>query len=231
MTQADALALYTPVPVAIHMWFADGAGWAYHPDLNDEVLETIIRAVTPDLYSSETEAGALRFSEAGMLVVKKSRQAECKDPRAQERNPHLLRVAFFSPLAWDRCARLNGSDEDHFCRGISAQLAKLVLPLKRGPSDDLKIWVAAETPQSLPMLAAADDQTKESEHQSAIESLSRDNTQLKQDNSDLRRINAHLRRAVPTTWQRLAATAVIAMLTAIATTAVLFLTGLLSVSR
>lgn len=81
------------------------------------------------------------------------------------------------------------------------------------------------------MLAAADDQTKESEHQSAIESLSRDNTQLKQDNSDLRRINAHLRRAVPTTWQRLAATAVIAMLTAIATTAVLFLTGLLSVSR
>ncbi len=217
MTEAKALALYTPVPVAIHMWFADGAGWAFHPDIGETMLEEIVRTVTPDLYSSKSDTSVLRECGAGSLVIEKSRQEQCADPRATERSPHILRVAVLPVQAKDVLA---DTDESGSCDEISHQLKNLSAPTKRGQSDLLRIWLAVAEPElQAPPEAAARGHV--------ADDLERENAQLKQDISDLRRANERLRKAIPTRRQRLATTFVILVVSAVLTTVILFLAGLL----
>lgn len=223
MMQEKVVALYTPVPVAVHMWFADGAGWAYHPDIGDEVLEEIIRTVTPILYSSMSETSVARECQAGLLVVDKVRQETCADPTAIERSPHTLRVALLSPPVWDACSTRDEPDDKRLCDDIFRQFSKLPTPTKRGQCESLVVWVTAEPARKATATPEVIDEPKAWPQQAEADALVRENRQLKQDITDLRRENQGLRRTIPTIRQRLASVLAIVLVTALLTAVAIYL--------
>ena len=226
MMQSKAAALYTPVPVAVHMWFADGAGWAFHPDIGDEVLEEIIRTVSPVLYSTASEMGA-RVCKAGLLVFDKIRQDACADPSAAERCPQMLRVALLSESSWDACSTKEESDQKRLCEELCGQLNKLPSPAKRGRCESLLVWANA---QVAPVTKAPDqnDVPIAAPPHAETDDLATENQQLKQEVVFLRREFQKLRRAIPTGRQRLVSALAIVVVTALLTAAGLFLAGLVS---
>ena len=228
MMQEKVVALYTPVPAAVHMWFADGAGWAYHPDIGDEVLEEIIRTVTPILYSSMSETSVARKCQAGLLVVDKVRQENCADPGAIERSPHTLRVALLSPPVWDACSTQEEPDDKRLCDDIFRQFSKLPTPTKRGQCESLAVWVTAKPARTATVTPEVIDETKAWPQKEEVDDVTRENSHLKREVADLWRENANLRRAVPTRRQRLASALAIVLVTALLTAAALFLSGLIS---
>ena len=159
MMQEKVVALYAPVPVAVHMWFADGAGWAYHPDIGDEVLEEIIRTVTPVLYSSNGQTSLACECQEGLLVVDKVPQENCEDPSAVERSPHTLRVALLSQPVRSACSTEVEPDEKRLCDDIFRQLNKLPSPTKRGPCESL-VWVNAESADTATATPEVNDEPK-----------------------------------------------------------------------
>ena len=228
MMQEKVVALYTPVPVAVHMWFADGAGWSYHPDIGDEVLEEIIRTVTPILYSSVSETSVVRECQAGLLVVDKVRQETCADPTAIERSPHTLRVALLSAPVWDACSTQEEPDDKRLCDDIFRQFSKLSTPTKRGQCESLVVWVTAEPARTATATPEVIDAATACPQQAEVDGVTRENSYLKREVADLRRENANLRKAIPPRRQHLASALAIVLVTALLTAAALFLAGLIS---
>ena len=128
ITKAKAVDLYAPVPVAVHRWFADGAGWAYHPEIDDRVLEEIIRTVTPILYSSENESRGIHQSAVGLLVVEKFPQKNCDDASAVARSPHVLRVAVLNPAVWNGCRSPEQAETEWLESDLFRQFGRLSDP-------------------------------------------------------------------------------------------------------
>ena len=202
------------------MWFSDGAGWAYHPDIGDEVLEEIIRTVTPILYSSMSETSATRECQAGLLVVDKVRQENCADPSAIERSPHMLRVALLCQPVRGACST---KDEPELCDEIFRHLGKLPSPTKRGQCESLVVWVNAESAGTATATPELNDEPKAWPQQAEADALARENKQLKQDVTDLRRENQGLRKTIPTRRQRLASELAIVLVTALITAVAIYL--------
>ena len=227
MTQSKGAALYAPVPVAVHMWFADGAGWAFHPDISDEVLEEIIRTVSPVLYSTGSETGAARVCKAGLLVFDKIPQDVCADPSAAERSPQILRVAMLSESTWDACSTKEESDQERLCAEICRQLSKLSSPSKRGRCEPLLVWASAQV-ASVTKAPDLNDAPVAPPPHAETDDLTKENRQLKQEVADLRRDFQRLRRTMPTGRQRLVSSLAIVLITALLTAAGLFLAGMLS---
>jgi hypothetical protein len=80
--------------VAIHMWFADGDGWAYHPKLHGKTFQNIVKGVGKHLHSVNNSESIDLDYEAGKLIGDKSPQEDVKDPKAIRRSPFVLRVAW-----------------------------------------------------------------------------------------------------------------------------------------
>src|SRR5262245_3931335 len=89
----------TLVPVAVHMWFVDGAGWAYHPNLKPTA---VLGAVNEYLQSGTSQERVyVRFS-GGILVGEKLPDENCKDPKAVNRSPFILRFGYLNQDASDQ---------------------------------------------------------------------------------------------------------------------------------
>ncbi len=218
--EAKAVELYAPIPVAVHMWFADGAGWAYHPDIGNDVLEEIIRTVTPVLYSSESESKAIRKCPAGLLVIEKLPQEKCDDASAIARSPHALRVAVVSHSVLGTCFPAEQADTDRFGEQMFRELGRLAYPTKRGRCESLVVWAKA-APPVLPTPDVGGEPAPTPEHVQTDE-LAKENGSLKQELADLRRENEYLRKTIPTRGQRLFNTMAIVLLTALLTAAAIY---------
>lgn len=216
---AKTVDLYAAVPVAVHMWFADGAGWAYHPDIGDDLLEDIIRTVTPVLYSSESESRVVRKSPAGLLVVEKLPQTNCDDTSAIARSPHALRVAVLNQSKLDTCFTPEQAETDWVGEDLFRQFGSLSCPTKRGRCESLVVWAkAAPVPAKSPTPEAVDQPMASPLHTNNDE-LTKENVLLKQEIADLRRQNEFLRNMIPSRRQRLMSAIAIVIVTALLTAA------------
>jgi hypothetical protein len=84
--------------VIIHRWFADGAGWAYHPTYGDHRLR-IVKVLGDELSNQrqKLEAGNgrhrfVRMIEEGVLLGEVVDDLACPDPMAAGRHPTILRA-------------------------------------------------------------------------------------------------------------------------------------------
>ena len=219
---AKAVDWYAPVPVAVHMWFADGAGWAFHPDISDCVLEEIIRTVTPVLYSSESESRVIRKSAAALLVVEKLPQVNCDDASADERSPHVLRVAELNQPVWDACFTPEQTENDRLCDDLFRQFGRLSYPAKRGPYGSLVVWAKVAPARAESPTSEAIDEPIVSPQQTHVDELTKENGLLKQEITDFRRQNEFLRKNLPTRGQRLVSAIAIVLVTALLTAAAIY---------
>ena len=225
---AKAVDWYAPVPVAVHMWFADGAGWAYHPDISDNVLEEIIRTVTPILYASESESRVTRKCPAGLLVVEKLPQENCDDASAVERSPHVLRVAVLNQPIWEACYPPEQAESDRLCDDLFRQFSRLSYPTKRGRCESLVVWAkAAPAPANSPTHEVIDEPMALPQ-QAHVDELTKENVSLKDEIADIRRQNEFLRKNIPTRGQRLFGTIAIVLVTGLLTAAAIYVAVVIS---
>lgn len=219
---------YAVVPVAVHMWFADGAGWAYHPDISDNVLEEIIRTVTPVLYSSESESRVIRKCSAGLLVVEKLPQEYCDDANAVARSPHALRVAVLSQSVLDACFTPEQAESDRLGDDLFRQFGSLLYPTKRGRCESLVVWLkAVPAPANSPTPELVAEPPTASQHAQA-DDLTKENDLLKQQLADLRRENEYMRKTIPTGGQRLTSAIALVLVTALLTAAATYVAVVMS---
>ena len=220
ITEAKAVDLYAPVPVAVHRWFADGAGWAYHPEIDDRVLEEIIRTVTPILYSSENESRGIHQSAVGLLVVEKFPQENCDDASAVTRSPHVLRVAVLNRAVWNACHSPEQAETEWLESDLFRQFGRLSDPKSRGRCESLIVWAKAATAK-LPKPEVCDESTvRQHAH---VDDLAKENGVLAQRNAELRRQIEFLRKAAWTGGQRLGALIILVLVTALLTAALVYM--------
>lgn len=220
ITEAKAVDLYAPVPVAVHRWFADGAGWAYHPEIDDRVLEEIIRTVTPILYSSENESRGIHQSAAGLLVVEKFPQDDCDDASAVARSPHVLRVAVLSHAVWNACHSPEQAETEWLESDLFRQFGRLSDPKSRGRCESLIVWAKAAPPKS-PKPEVCDEPTKQ--QHAHVDDLAKENGVLAQKNAELRRQIEFLMKAASTRGQRLGTSIILVLVTALLTAALVYM--------
>lgn len=130
--------------VAIHRWFSDGEGWAYHPWFQSRLHE-LLAAVKPELDSRgdlRKEDGVERIFDCeamgGFLLGKQERDMKCLDPKAAERFPTILRVVHLSRKPSER-------DTESIMNDLASLHAE-----RAGPSQKLEIAVAQTTPTLKP---------------------------------------------------------------------------------
>jgi hypothetical protein len=130
-----------PGAIAIHRWFAQGAGWSYHPWFQSRMYE-FLKAITPELDGR----GEILAKNAGIHVIdcqalggfligEQVPDPDCPDPLAAERCPTILRVAFLREMP-----------EDGKVEAIRAELRQFPLPQKTGPDAGLKLAEVPTTP-------------------------------------------------------------------------------------
>lgn len=175
-----------------------------------------------------SETSVTRECQAGLLVVDKVRQANCEDPNAIERSPHMLRVALLCHPVWGACSTQGEPDGKRLCDDIFRQLSKLPSPTKRGQCESLVVWVSVESARTALTTPEVNDEPKAWPQQAEADDLARENWQLRQEVADLRRENGNLRKTIPTRRQRLASALAIVLVTALVTAAGFFVAGLIS---
>src|SRR5438876_1003681 len=123
-------------PVAVHRWYADLEGWAYHARLSEH-LPALIDAIDGEL---KGRAGAA-FSKPwplGWLVGENVADPDCPNPNAVRRDPTIFRVVALgqqpTPAERDR---------------LLLALRRLPLPAARGPRPDLQVQVPSRQPALL----------------------------------------------------------------------------------
>jgi hypothetical protein len=124
--------------VAVHRWFAKGEGWAYHPDLGDK-LQLAIGEVADHLKSSKINDQFVLSSGRGTLVGEKFPDDECNNPRALNRHPFILRLAFLNERSPDKDT----------IKVVRERLTQLALPTEQGESDDLAISLLPDDPLTI----------------------------------------------------------------------------------
>ncbi len=131
MSMSAGNLLQTEGKVAVHRWFAGGEDWACHPWFAGHGRE-LLAALDRRLKSRED--GAFRIEALGGMLVGESRpDPDCPDPKARERRPCVLRVAFVGqPLT------------EAECDDVLRKLAELPLPEHPGAYPTLT--VALEVP-------------------------------------------------------------------------------------
>lgn len=118
--------------VAIHRWFADGEGWAYHPWYESRQFE-LLAVLQPELDHRREleERGRHRsftyYAMGGVLVGDQMSDPDCKDDRAVDRNPTILRALF-----------LDDVPSPSLRRAIIEKLVQLDAQ-QVGPDDNLKV--------------------------------------------------------------------------------------------
>jgi hypothetical protein len=206
------------------MWFADGAGWAYHPDLAEKIDE-IIRSVTPVLNSSQSKASFSGKCPSGLLVGEKTRQEQCDDPNAVGRIPHVLRVALMSHTLCEALSTGDDADNKRLGKDICRQLDKLTTPTKRGECAALVVWASADSlgvtqsPSASELISDLDSDI------SQLDAFKDKNSQLKQENKKLRGQIEELKDASPIRTQRWLGIVLIILLSAMAGAAGMYFGG------
>jgi hypothetical protein len=118
--------LRTEGKVAVHRWFSGGEDWACHPWFGSHGRE-LLAALDRRLKSREE--GAFRVEALGGVLVGETRpDPACPDPKARERRPCVLRVAFVGQP-------LTEAESDDLLR----KLAELPLPDHPGAYPTLSI--------------------------------------------------------------------------------------------
>jgi hypothetical protein len=116
--------------VAVHRWFAGGEDWAYHPWFAGHGRELL---AVLDRRLKSHEEGEFRIEALGGVLVGESRpDRACPDPKARDRRPSVLRVAFVpQPLTEEESEAVLGT------------LDNLPLPERPGEYDALVVPVDA----------------------------------------------------------------------------------------
>jgi hypothetical protein len=129
------------LPVAVHRWFADKEGWAYHTTLRDHVAPLI------DAMDSELKArGEGVFSKAwpyGWLLGERVLDRQCLNEDAAKRAATIIRVTMLTQEPSEREKGL-----------VLAALRRVPLPSVKGPSD--KLVLSFEPPPTLPAWSRAE---------------------------------------------------------------------------
>src|SRR5690349_9722551 len=81
------------IPVVVHRWFADGEGWAYHPNLKN-TWSDMAGDVDKYLKSRSLSEEFVVPHRNGDLIGEKIADEDCLDPKAVNRRPFILRMAF-----------------------------------------------------------------------------------------------------------------------------------------
>ena len=123
------------VPVAVHMWFANGDGWAYHPDLKNN-FQWAVGAVAKYLKFCETKEEFIVKSKQGTLVGERLPDMACKDPRAVNRSPFILRFGYLD---------VHSTNEETI-ETVRERLGQLDLPKMQGECSTLEISLVPEQP-------------------------------------------------------------------------------------
>lgn len=134
------------VPVIVHRWFRNGDGWSYHPTLEKEfagILMALSSILKPAAPMGEFE---IPFRK-GKLVGHKSEDRECLDPKAQKRNPFILKAAYLD------------QEQKHQIdpEAVQTELEKLTLPDTQGRNGKLHVHVLTQpetkSPRQAPVVA------------------------------------------------------------------------------
>jgi hypothetical protein len=112
------------LPVAVHRWFTDKEGWAYHSSLRDH-LPALIGAVDRELKASG-EGVFVKQWPHGWLIGERSLDRQCLNEDATRRAPTIIRMAH---VRQEPTEREKGQ--------VLGALRKLALPTVKGPSDAL----------------------------------------------------------------------------------------------
>lgn len=143
-------------PVAVHRWFSRGEDWALHPFFTARMGE-LLRALDDRLKArlpGPFEVEAL----GGLLVGELFDDPTCLDPRARDRRPCVIRVAFISgrPASTDQVvAALRGTPlplAPGIDQGLIVPVSGPVAPL---PTQPLITATAPERPRSWALVIAA----------------------------------------------------------------------------
>lgn len=118
--------------VLVHIWLNGGDGWAFHPNLEKD-FTNIVSALSEYLIAGTRELIFEKPFDSGFLLGIKSPHVECKDPKANNRSPFILRVVYipYHCSKENRCAAYG-------------KLMRVDLPMHHGKSKALQI--------SLPLL-------------------------------------------------------------------------------
>ncbi|GAB4135115.1 MAG: hypothetical protein Tsb009_01060 [Planctomycetaceae bacterium] len=119
--------------VLVHMWFRKGEGWAFHPSIGDH-LEKFIGAVEDYVRSPELELTFELPFNRGVLIGEKIPDHNCQDPKAENRNPFILRVAYLQDITLDDIRF-----EENILTEVREKLRELELPEQNGRCKALKL--------------------------------------------------------------------------------------------
>lgn len=123
----------TQIPVMLHMWFVNGDGWAYHPFFSEQKLfRPTVYALKHALTQGDRDKKTtftIPFKE-GQLVCVMFPQENCPDPKAVNRSPFVLLVAYLSSLP-----------APSQVEAVVEELCNLGLPERPGQNTDLCIRV------------------------------------------------------------------------------------------
>lgn len=115
-----------PVPVAVHRWFLDNEGWAYHTSLRDQ-MEGLIGALDRDLKAT-SEGEFVRQWTGGWLIGERRPDSACINVDAAKRLPTIFRVAV-----------VTGALGEREKAALLAELRALPLPDRKGAQEGLVI--------------------------------------------------------------------------------------------
>ena len=139
MSTTNALKSASKAPVAVHMWFADGEGWAYHPNFAGHV-EEVVDALNDVLKSSQVREFAVAF-RGRYLVGERVEDVDCRDPKAARRRPFIVRAAL-----------LKEAPSAEFA-GLVRERLREITPATRGSSELLKVSLKPPAPPLPPSIA------------------------------------------------------------------------------
>ena len=123
----------TVISLAIHMWFADGEGWAFHPDVKRH-LPIFLKAVDRFLKSGKDKQRFVVSLNGATLIGAKFPDEACRDPKAANRSPYVLLLGYLEG------PRTNAPTIDQ----IHQQLSRVRLPDGPGESESMVVDLTPE---------------------------------------------------------------------------------------
>ena len=131
----------------------------------------------------------------------------------------MLRVAVLTRAVWNACYSPELTEIEWPGDDLFRQFSRLSDPKSRGRCESLIVWAKA-APAKLPKPEVCDEST--GRRHAHVDDLTKENGELAQKNAELRRQIEFLRKAASTGGQRLGASIILVLVTALLTAALVY---------
>jgi hypothetical protein len=126
-----------PLPVVFVRWFREGVGYGYNSEIDERLLKTIYQALAPVRESTHEAGFRLPLPDGRLLVGTKDPDAAPLDPKAEGREPYIIRGTVVPPdvrpdQEQDILKQLAGLDPPA-APGLSPSLAVHLVPPSAPP--------------------------------------------------------------------------------------------------